>query len=119
VGAAGVARPGADAPTEDSHVAVAAAVAAGRADAGLGVAAAAAGLGLDFVPLVEEDYLLVCLRDALDTPAVQALRATLADTAWRDAVSPLPGYAVRDDSGEVLSLTRALPWWRFRAPRGR
>jgi len=107
-----------DSLVEDSHVAVAAAVAAGRADAGLAVAAAAAPFGLDFVPLVEEDYFLVCLHDVLDTPAVQALRATLASTAWQAAVSDLAGYAPRDDSGQVLSLTRALPWWRFRAPRG-
>ena len=29
------------------------------------------------------------------------------------ALGDLPGYAA-DRAGEVLSLTRALPWWHFR-----
>jgi len=103
--------------TEDSHVAVAAAVASGAADAGIGIAAAAAQFGLEFVPLVEEDYFLVCLADALDQPAVTALRQTLHDEAWADRLATLPGYAPAERSGEVLALTRALPWWVFRKPK--
>ena len=61
---------------EDSHLAVAAAVASGAGDAGLGIAAAASQFGLDFVPLVEEDYFLVCLQDALEQAPVQLLRCT-------------------------------------------
>ncbi len=101
------------APVEDSHLAVAAAVASGLGDAGLGVAAAAAAFGLGFVPLVEESYFLVCLDSALETPAVQRLRAVLAEPAWPQALQALPGYRAAQP-GEVLSLTRALPWWRFR-----
>ncbi|MDE2080564.1 MAG: helix-turn-helix transcriptional regulator [Burkholderiales bacterium] len=101
---------------EDSHLAVAAAVASGSADAGLGIEAAAMQFGLGFVPLVEEDYFLVCLREALDEPPLRALRGLLQGPAWRDAVASLPGYAPAH-SGEVLSLTQALPWWRFRTPR--
>jgi putative molybdopterin biosynthesis protein len=101
---------------EDSHGAVAAAVASGVADAGVGIAQAADAFGLGFVPLIDEDYFLVCLADALEHPAVARLRELLKSAAWRDAVAALPGYAP-SSSGEVLSLTRALPWWRFRAPR--
>jgi putative molybdopterin biosynthesis protein len=98
---------------EDSHVAVAAAVASGVADAGVGIEAAARAFGLGFVPLVEEDYYLVCLADTLDHPAVQLLRRVLANPGFVRALHELPGYtAVR--SGDVLSLTRALPWWNFR-----
>lgn len=103
--------------TENSHLAAALAVAGGGADVAVGVQAAAGQCGLDFVPLVEEDYFLVCLADALDDPAVVALRAALADPAWADEVGALPGYAASPDAGRVLSLTRALPWWRFRTPR--
>ncbi len=103
---------------EHTHVAVAAAVAAGKADAGLGIEAAARGFGLDFWPLAEEDYFLVCLKPALELPAVQALRAVLASPAWLQALAGLPGYGVQRP-GEVLSLTRALPWWNYRAPRRR
>lgn len=103
---------------ENSHVAVAHAVAEQRADAGLGLEAAAAALGLGFVPLVEEDYFLVCLADALEQPAVRALRDALASAAWAEALHRLAGYAPSERPGEVLSLTRALSWWRFRgAPR--
>lgn len=102
------------AAAEDSHLAVAAAVASGVADAGIGIEAAARHYGVDFVPLVEEAYFLVCLQDALEHPAVLKLRELLQSAAWSQTVAKLPGYAL-DRSGEVLSLTRALPWWRFRA----
>jgi putative molybdopterin biosynthesis protein len=103
--------------TEDSHVAVAAAVASGAADAGLGIAAAAAQFGLDFLPLVEEDYYLVCLSDALEQPAVTALRAALRDPAWPERLAGVAGYAPAETAGEVLPLTRALPWWTFRSAK--
>jgi putative molybdopterin biosynthesis protein len=102
--------------TEDSHTAIAAAVAGGLADTGIAIEAAARAFGLDFVPLAEDDYFLVCLADALEMPAVQALRRALHDPAWQQAVSALPGYSLAHP-GEVLSLTRALPWWTFRKAR--
>lgn len=108
---------GYDSLVEDTHVAVAAAVAAGAADMGLGVEAAAHEFGLAFVPLAAEDYYLVCLKAALDTPAVLALRLALASPAWAMAVQALPGYGLQR-AGEVLSLTRALPWWRYRSRAG-
>ena len=105
-----------DAP-EDSHLAVAAALASGAADAGPGIEAAARAFGLGFVPLIDEDYFLVCLKDALDHPAVAKLRAALADPAWVQALQGLPGYAPAAGGGQVLSLTQALPWWHFRQPK--
>jgi putative molybdopterin biosynthesis protein len=97
---------------ERTHVAVAAAIGAGAADVGLGIEAAAAAHGLGFVPLVQEDYFLVCLKPTLDVPAVQLLRKVLASPAWAQAVAALPGCEPQR-SGEVLSLTQALPWWQF------
>lgn len=102
--------------TEDSHTAVAAAVAGGLADAGIAVEAAAREAGLGFVPLAEDDYFLVCLDDVLEQPPVLALRHALRDPAWQAAAAALPGYAI-SQAGDVLSLTRALPWWRFREPK--
>ena len=99
-----------------SAIAVAAALASGIGDAGLGIESAARAFGLDFVPLMEEDYYLVCLADALEQPPVVALRGLLKSPGWRQALLALPGYAP-SSSGEVLSLTRALPWWNFRAPK--
>lgn len=103
-------------PPEDSHLAVAAALAGGTADAGPGIEAAARAFGLGFVPLIDEDYYLVCLKDTLDHPAVQKLRAALEDPAWVQALQGLAGYAP-SQGGRVLSLTQALPWWHFRSPK--
>jgi len=104
---------GYDDSAEDSHLAVAAAVASGLADAGMGIEAAARSYGLHFVPLADEDYFLVCLRDALDQPPVMKLREVLAGATWQQALLTLPGYTA-ERAGQVLSLTKALPWWTFR-----
>ena len=102
---------------EASHLACAAAVAGGSAEAALGIEAAATRYGLGFVPLVEEDYYLVCLADALEQPAVRLLCQLLQGSEWRRAVRDMDGYACPPRTGEVLSLTRALPWWTFRSPK--
>lgn len=101
------------ASAEPSHAAVAQAVASGAADAGLGIEPAARARNLDFVPLLQEDYYLVCLKDALEEPAVQALRSFLAGPAWRERMRALPGYEPMA-CGEVLSLREQLPWWAFK-----
>jgi putative molybdopterin biosynthesis protein len=98
---------------EPSHAAVAQAVASDSADAGLAIEASARSRGLDFVPLVEEDYYLVCLKAVLDQPPVRALRQLLAGTQWQQRLGALPGYQPLN-SGDVLSLSGQLPWWRFR-----
>jgi putative molybdopterin biosynthesis protein len=98
--------------TEPSHAAVAQAVASGAADAGLGIEAAARSRGLDFVPLLKEDYYLVCLKAALEEPPVQALLGVLRGPDWRALLAALPGYEP-DRCGEVLSLRARLPWWDF------
>lgn len=99
---------------EPSHAAVVQAVASGEADAGLAIEAATRARGLDFVPLVEEDYFLVCLKSALDEAPIRALRQLLATPQWCERLAGLPGYRA-SHSGEVLSLSQQLPWWRFKA----
>jgi len=96
--------------TEPSHAAVAHAIAAGSADAGLGIEAAARAQGLDFVPLLQEHYHLVCLKSALEEPAIAALLQLLQSTAWQQQLSALPGYRAWR-SGEIQSLRKVLPWW--------
>lgn len=104
--------------TEPSHAAVAQAVASGTADAGLAIEAAARARGLDFVPLVQELYYLVCLRSALEQPPMLALRDVLRSAAWQARLTQLPGYEPYR-SGEVLSLRQQLPWWRYPRPKKR
>lgn len=98
--------------TEPSHAAVAHTIAAGQADVGLGIEVAARRQGLDFISLAHENYHLVCLRSALDKPATIALRQLLRSTAWQQQLSTMAGYTP-SHSGEVLALSRLLPWWAF------
>lgn len=98
---------------EPSHVAVAQAVAAGAADAGLGIEWAARSRHLDFIPLVWEQYYLVCLKSALTQAPTQALLQVLRSTTWQAQLRALTGYEPLR-SGEVLAMHRVLPWWTFR-----
>ena len=97
--------------TEETHVAAAAAIASGLADVGVGIEAAAHEFGLHFVPLVEEDYFLVCLKTNLGDPAVQRLCSVLGGPEWRSVLNTLPGYAPVAAPGVALEVTAALPWW--------
>lgn len=106
-------------PCEDTHVAVAAAIASGQADAAVGIEAAAAQFKLGFVPLAEEGYYLVCLKDSLERSAIGRLRELLSSPAWAEAAGSLPGCSAAADAGQVLALTQALPWWHYRTQRAR
>jgi putative molybdopterin biosynthesis protein len=101
--------------TEPSHAAVAHAVLSGQADAGLGIEAAAVQAGLGFVPLVKENYHLVCLKSALEQPSIVALQTLLQTPQWQAEIAAIPGY-VASHSGEVLSMRKVLPWWDYRKP---
>ncbi len=101
---------------EHTHVAVAAMIAGGTADIGLGMQAVAQDFGLQFEPLVEEDYYLVCLKERLDSEPVLRLRQLLARPDWAAELEGLPGCAA-ERPGEVLSLVQALPWWAFKRQR--
>ncbi|WP_394788000.1 substrate-binding domain-containing protein [Rhodoferax sp.] len=98
--------------SEPSHTAAAHAVASGSADVALGIAIAAHARGLDFVPLVQENYHLVCLKSALEEPSIAALRQVLQSATWRQSLAAMAGYQP-SRSGEVLSLREVLPWWNF------
>ncbi len=98
--------------TEPSHQAAALAVAQGAADCALGIQAAAVAQGLGFVPMVQERYALVVHRETLADPATQALCKLLRSAAWLRELEALAGYSALD-SGQVLRMTRVLPWWDF------
>jgi putative molybdopterin biosynthesis protein len=109
--------PGYDEHVEHSHVAVALCIASGVADVGVGVEAAALEFGLHFVPLVEENYFLGCLKEDLSRPAIDRLRAVLASSRWRAILAGLPGYRPSEAPGLLLAVDDALPWWRRRNRR--
>ncbi|QEM82315.1 substrate-binding domain-containing protein [Halomonas binhaiensis] len=92
---------------EYTHSAVAAYVAAGMADAGFGVEAAAQRFGLDFVPLAQENYLLVCQQRSLQDSRFMRLLEILRSEDFQKAVSTLPGYAPHR-CGQVIETTELL-----------
>ncbi|MGJ9419902.1 substrate-binding domain-containing protein [Massilia sp. CMS3.1] len=102
--------------TEPTHLAVAAAVASGQADVGFGIEAAASAFGLVFLPLMREQYYFVCLKEAVDQPALSKLRELLRRSEWQGLIADLPGYDV-EGAGDVIPLSRALPWYSFRTPK--
>ena len=77
-----------------THLAVAAAVKGGEADVGVGVYAAARALALDFIPLAKERYELVLRRCELESPALQALLATLTSDEFKQELLALGGYDI-------------------------
>jgi len=97
---------------EPSHAAVAQAVASGQCDAGLGIEAAAQQAGLDFVPLANERYHLVCLKSALSQPGVLNLLKLLQTPHWQSSMTQIAGYSP-EQCGQVLSMRKVLPWWDF------
>jgi putative molybdopterin biosynthesis protein len=102
---------------EVSHTAAAHAVASTSADVALGIAIAAQLEGLDFVPLVQEDYHLVCLKSALNEPAIKTLLDLLKTPSWQTELTNIAGYRPAQ-CGQVLSLRDKLPWWSFARPKG-
>jgi putative molybdopterin biosynthesis protein len=101
---------------EPTHLAVAAAVASNCADVGFGIQAAADAFGLDFLPLMREQYYFVCLKEALEQAPIRKLRELLRRSEWQGLVADLPGYDI-DGAGDVIALSRALPWYAFRKPK--
>jgi putative molybdopterin biosynthesis protein len=77
----------------------------------LGIASAARQHGLDFIPLAQENYWLVCLKSALETPALQQLMQILQTQAWQNQLNTVAGYEALPECGQVQSLKKMLPWW--------
>jgi molybdenum cofactor synthesis domain-containing protein len=81
---------------EYTHMAVAVDVLSGTADAGMAIYAAAQALGLDFLPVATERYDLVIPEVHFDRPLVQTLLEIITSRQFKDQVTALGGYDVRD-----------------------
>jgi len=98
--------------TEPSHSAIANHIAASSADVGFGIAVAAHAKGLNFVPLIKENYHLVCLKTALSDPSIATLLSILESSRWQDKLAHTTGYTPLN-CGKVQSMRKVLPWWNF------
>lgn len=87
---------------EFTHLAVAAMIASGSADAGLGIKAAAEKFGLNFIPLLNEAYVLAVASD-VSPNNVSRLRELLKSAEFRDRVVDVPGYD-SSAAGQVLDF---------------
>lgn len=93
--------------SEATHASVAAFVASGLADAGFGLERPARYFQLDFIPMVNERYFLVCHEATLQHPAMQRVLSILADPGFKTTVNALPGYD-STHSGQVTPMSEAF-----------
>lgn len=93
---------------EFTHAAVAAYVASGMADVGFGLEPPARHFKLDYVPLANERYFLLCRTASMESPAMKTVVAALRDPGMRDTLNALPGYDA-GIAGVVTSLQKAFP----------
>ena len=86
-----------------SHLTMAAAIADGEVDLALGTERISRQIeGLDFIPLLEERYDLVLRRDAMDTPAVEAILEILRSAAFKKEIRHFTGNDYRD-MGKIIA----------------
>ena len=93
--------------SEFTHAAVAAYVASGMADAGLAVETPSRRFKLDFIPLAVERYFLLCNKESLGTPKIQAVLDVLSDPRFKMLINELPGYSA-EHCGQVESIQEAF-----------
>lgn len=98
--------------SEATHASVAAFVASGLADAGFGLERPARYFQLDFIPMVNERYFLICHEATLQHPVMQQTLAILADPGFKTSVNALPGYDSAH-SGKVTPLHEAFALNQF------
>ena len=91
---------------EFTHVAVAAMIASGAADTGFGIAAAAEQFNLDFIPYLQEAYVLA-LNTGLSPGLQSAIRKHLQSAKFRDHINNLAGYDA-SESGQEISFEELL-----------
>ncbi|MBF8269116.1 MAG: hypothetical protein HW386_825 [Gammaproteobacteria bacterium] len=91
---------------EFTHVAVAAIIASGAADAGFGIAAAAEQFNLDFIPYLQEAYVLA-LDMGLNPMLQAAIRKQLQSAKFRDHINTLAGYNA-SEAGQEISFQELL-----------
>ena len=88
---------------EFTHAAIAAHVASGTADVGLGIEYAATNFNLDFVPIIDEQYVLACHKSWIKSELGKQLIEILKSKSFEKGVNALPGYII-DMPGEVISI---------------
>lgn len=87
---------------EFTHLAVAAMIVSGSADAGMGIKAAAEKFNLNFIPVLEEAYVLAIAKDETNELSTR-FRELLKSAHFRNRVSGVPGYDT-SHAGQLLDF---------------
>lgn len=77
---------------EFTHTAIAAHVASGAADVGFGIQYAAHKFDLNFIPIVDEQYVLACRKADKKTAPMKHVLNLIKSSKFTDEVYQLPGY---------------------------
>ncbi len=86
-----------------THSAVASAVAYGKCDVGVAVEAVAYSYGLEFIPIAEELYDFLVLRDRLQKTSVKLFIEALSSEKFKRALSErLRGYKPLRETGSII-----------------
>ncbi|MDK2940963.1 MAG: molybdopterin molybdotransferase [Acetobacterium sp.] len=85
----------------NTHMMVASAVKSGSCDVGIGVLSAANMMELDFIPIGDEDYDFVILKENLGDPRVQIFINVLKSQEFKEALMQLGGYEIIQP-GEIV-----------------
>ena len=85
----------------NTHMMVASAVKSGSCDVGMGVLSAANMMGLDFIPIGDEAYDFVILKENLGDPRVQIFINVLKSPEFEEALKQLGGYGL-EQPGEIV-----------------
>ena len=92
---------------EFTHTAIAAHVASDAADVGFGIQYAAHKFDLDFIPVVEEQYVLACRKTSKNSQSIKQILNIVASRKFADKVNQLPGYQL-DSPGKYNSVRQFL-----------
>ncbi len=86
-----------------THSAVASAIAYGKCDVGVGIEAVAYAYGLEFIPIAEELYDFLILRDRLQKNSIKIFIKTLSSDAFKKVlVERLRGYRPLRETGNIV-----------------
>lgn len=91
---------------EFTHLAVAAMLASGAADVAFGIKAAAVKFGLDFIPLVEESYVLAAHKQISERIFAE-IKHLLRSDSFSRKIKTLPGYLAQH-TGKAVSIEKLL-----------
>lgn len=72
------------------------------ADVGFGVEAAARQFGLDFIPVIQEHYVLAVNKRLLNEKVFKEFLVEIRSKDFLDAVKQLPGYSI-DGCGSLCT----------------